>query len=139
MEPDIIDFKTQHIKVLINDASATSKPHKNFMRTHIHHRDDVALSRKKKERKKISRCLFFGKCMCAIPGGPGSITYRAIPAKLLPALIIHRRLFTAVLHVFLRFVNNLKDRIWRDLMGDIRYYFMHISTIHPEVRGRMRR
>lgn len=110
MEPDIIDFKTQHIKVLINDASATSKPHKNFMRTHIHHRDDVALSRKKKRKgiKNLPVPLFW-QVHVRHSRRTGTITYRAIPAKLLPALIIHRRLFTAVLHVFLRFVNNLKD------------------------------
>lgn len=64
MEPDIIDFKTQHIKVLINDASATSKPHKNFMRTHIHHRDDVALSRKKRKEKKSPGASFLASA-CA--------------------------------------------------------------------------
>ena len=79
------------------------------MLMHFRHRDvkqchvapQKEEEKKKKKKKKRNSRLVFGKCTCVRHfWPPGSVTYQALPAKLLSALIIHCRLFTPVLHVF---------------------------------------
>lgn len=75
------------------------------------------------------------------------VTYQAIPAKLLSALIIHCRLFTPVLHVFcdlwIIYTAVIKNTILMETLDGsssaVTRTFTHVSIHHPSsVRSWMR-
>lgn len=79
------------------------------------HRDDLRQSRSKKKKKRSPRSF-----MTSVPAIFGFS--QTIPEKLLSALIIHDRLFAAILHVFLRF-----SIIYTTEVGVLMASLQHIS------------